>query len=132
MPPWRKPPITRKRPHPLSALAAAVERAPGKPLSLERAGGENPPDHRRGGPGIRRRIDSAPRDGPLPSLLPELRTEQGHILRDAAGQTSLPLVCAAGDAAGMPYQAAKAAGEGNVAALTLARLLDEKDRQEKK
>ena len=68
----------------------------------------------------------------LSQLLPELRTEQGHILRDAAGQTSLPLVCAAGDAAGMPYQAAKAAGEGNVAALTLARLLDEKDRQEKK
>lgn len=120
-----------ERPHSLSALAAAVERAPGKPLSLERAGEK-----------IRLTTDAGARefDGvfilrpaiALSQLLPELRTERGHILRDAAGQTSLPLVCAAGDAAGMPYQAAKAAGEGNVAALTLARLLDEKDRQEKK
>lgn len=60
----------------------------------------------------------------LSQLIPEAETENGRMKTDAQGQTSVPLVFAAGDVAGPPYQAAKAAGEGNVAALALCRLLD--------
>ena len=57
------------------------------------------------------------------SLLPGLRTESGHIAAAADGATSIPGVFAAGDCAGKPHQAAKAAGEGNVAALSADRYL---------
>ncbi len=56
-------------------------------------------------------------------LLPGLRTESGHIAAAADGATSIPGVFAAGDCAGKPHQAAKAAGEGNVAALSADRYL---------
>ena len=52
----------------------------------------------------------------LTSLLPGLKTEDGHICVDRAMATNLPGVYAAGDCTGRPYQYAKAVGEGNVAA----------------
>lgn len=52
----------------------------------------------------------------LATLLPQLETQNGHILVDRTMATNLPGVYAAGDCTGRPYQYAKAVGEGNVAA----------------
>lgn len=52
----------------------------------------------------------------LSTLLPELKTENGHITVNRAMETNLPGCFAAGDCTGRPYQYVKAAGEGNVAA----------------
>jgi thioredoxin reductase (NADPH) len=52
----------------------------------------------------------------LGTLLPDLKTEQGHIAVDRTMATNLPGVFAAGDCTGRPYQYTKAVGEGNVAA----------------
>ena len=57
------------------------------------------------------------------SLLPGLEMHDGHIGVDAAMATSVPGVFAAGDCVGKPYQVAKAAGEGNIAALSADRWL---------
>jgi thioredoxin reductase (NADPH) len=57
-------------------------------------------------------------------LVPGLATENGHIKVDRTMATNLPGLFAAGDATGEPYQVIKAAGEGNVAALSAVRYLD--------
>ena len=51
-------------------------------------------------------------------LVPGLEYENGAIVVDRRMQTTVPGVFAAGDCTGKPYQLAKAAGEGNVAALS--------------
>ncbi len=51
-------------------------------------------------------------------LVPGLVYENGAIAVDRKMQTTVPGVFAAGDCTGKPYQLAKAAGEGNVAALS--------------
>lgn len=61
----------------------------------------------------------------LSQLIPELETENGRILTHEGYLTSLPRVCVAGDAAGTPYQIAKAVGDGNAAALSLIKMLDQ-------
>jgi thioredoxin reductase (NADPH) len=60
------------------------------------------------------------------SLLPGLETEKGVIRADSAMRTNLPGVFAAGDCVGAPYQIAKAAGEGQIAALSAAAYIDGK------
>ena len=50
------------------------------------------------------------------SLLKTLELDGTHIAVDRNMQTSVPGVYAAGDCTGRPYQIAKAAGEGNIAA----------------
>ena len=51
-------------------------------------------------------------------LVPGLQYENGAIAVDRQMATSVPGVFAAGDCTGKPFQLAKAAGEGNVAALS--------------
>lgn len=51
-------------------------------------------------------------------LVPGLEYEDGGIAVDRHMATNVPGVFAAGDCTGKPYQLAKAAGEGNVAALS--------------
>lgn len=51
-------------------------------------------------------------------LVPGLEYAQGGIAVDRQMATNVPGVFAAGDCTGKPYQLAKAAGEGNVAALS--------------
>ena len=58
-------------------------------------------------------------------LLPGLEERDGHIAADRDMRTSIPGVFAAGDCIGRPYQAAKAAGEGNLAALSADAYLKE-------
>ena len=52
------------------------------------------------------------------NLVPGLQYEKGGIVSDKHMATNIPGVFAAGDCAGKPYQLAKAAGEGNIAALS--------------
>lgn len=66
---------------------------------------------------------------PVNQLLEGLETEEGHIVIDRKGTTSLPGVFACGDCTGKPYQVAKAVGEANVAALSVASYLDKADRK---
>lgn len=50
------------------------------------------------------------------ALVPGLLAENGHVSVNRRMETNLPGCYAAGDCTGRPYQYAKAAGEGNVAA----------------
>ncbi len=59
------------------------------------------------------------------SLLEGLEMDGVHIKTDRALSTSVPGVFAAGDCAGGPYQVAKAVGDGNIAALSAARYLEQ-------
>ena len=58
--------------------------------------------------------------------MPEVETDGEKIVTDREMRTSVPGVFAAGDCTGRPYQIAKAAGEGNIAALSAAEYLDKK------
>jgi thioredoxin reductase (NADPH) len=65
------------------------------------------------------------RDTYLPDrLLEGLVLEDNHIRVDHDYKTNIPGVYAAGDCTGKPYQLAKAAGEGQVAALNAVQYLD--------
>lgn len=57
-------------------------------------------------------------------LVPGLEEEEGHIKCDRSMRTNLPGCFAAGDCVGKPYQYIKAAGEGNIAALSATSYLD--------
>ena len=61
----------------------------------------------------------------LSTLLPGLKTEDGHIAVDRGMATNLKGVFAAGDCTGRPYQYTKAVGEGNVAAHSVIAYLAE-------
>lgn len=59
------------------------------------------------------------RDAVMPeTLVPGVETEGPHIRVNLQMQTNIPGLFAAGDIAGKPYQYVKAAGQGNVAALS--------------
>ena len=53
--------------------------------------------------------------------------EKGHVVVDRACKTNLEGLFAAGDCTGRPYQYAKAAGEGNVAAHSVVEYLAKKE-----
>lgn len=57
-------------------------------------------------------------------LVSGLEYADGAIVTDRQMRTNLPGVFAAGDCAGKPYQLAKAAGEGNIAALSACEYID--------
>lgn len=57
-------------------------------------------------------------------LVPGLETEGPHVKVNRGMEASVPGVFACGDVTGTPYQYIKAAGEGNVAALSAAAYLD--------
>jgi len=59
------------------------------------------------------------------TLLDGLAADGPHLVVDQYMRTSMPGVFAAGDCAGGPYQVAKAVGQGQVAALSAARLVRE-------
>lgn len=62
-------------------------------------------------------------------LVPGLETEGPHVKVNRAMETNLPGVFACGDITGTPYQYVKAAGEGNVAAISAAAYIDRKKRE---
>lgn len=65
-------------------------------------------------------------------LVPSLKTEGSYIITNHKDMsTSIPGLFAAGDITGLPYQIMKAVGEGQVAALSAARYISEKNRIKK-
>ncbi len=62
-------------------------------------------------------------------LVPGLETDGGHVVVNRKMAASIPGVFACGDITGTPYQYIKAAGEGNVAALSAVAYLDQKMRK---
>ena len=62
-------------------------------------------------------------------LVPGLNYADGGIVTDRQMCTNVPGVFAAGDCTGKPYQLAKAAGEGNVAALSACAYIDNKEKE---
>ncbi len=65
-------------------------------------------------------------------LVPGLETDKNHVKVDRTMATNIPGCFACGDIVGKPYQYIKAAGEGNIAALSAVGYLAEKKRQEEK
>ena len=61
-------------------------------------------------------------------LVPGLEYDQGGIAVDRQMATNVPGVFAAGDCTGQPFQLAKAAGEGNIAALSACDYLAKLDK----
>ena len=59
------------------------------------------------------------------ALVMGLEVENGHVVVDRQCATNLPGCFAAGDCTGRPYQYIKAAGEGNVAAHSVVRFLNQ-------
>ena len=57
-------------------------------------------------------------------LVPGLEIEDGHIKVDREMKTNIEGCFAAGDCVGKPYQYIKSAGEGNIAALSAVKHLD--------
>lgn len=64
---------------------------------------------------------------PMAELVPGLEVLNGHIKADINMKTSLEGCFAAGDCVGLPYQDIKAAGQGNVAALSAINYLNSKN-----
>lgn len=66
------------------------------------------------------------RESVLPDqLVPGLDVSNKGIVIDRSGATNIPGIFAAGDCTGAPYQLSKATGEGQVAALSAVKYLDE-------
>lgn len=63
----------------------------------------------------------------LSTLLPKLEMNGEAVRVDERMRTSVDGVFAAGDITGAPYQAARAVGQGNTAALSIAQYLNEKE-----
>ena len=61
-------------------------------------------------------------------LVPGLPTEGPHVTVNRSMEAGIPGVFACGDLVGTPYQYIKAAGEGNIAALSAVSYLDQKKR----
>lgn len=65
-------------------------------------------------------------------LVPGLETDKNHVKVDRKMATNIPGCFACGDIVGQPYQYIKAAGEGNIAALSAVGYLAKKQREEEK
>ena len=65
-------------------------------------------------------------------LVPGLQVEGAHVAVNRKMEASIPGVFACGDLVGAPYQYIKAAGEGNIAALSAVAYLDQKKRGDSK
>ena len=59
-------------------------------------------------------------------LVPGLDTDGAHVKVNRRMETNIPGVFACGDLTGTPYQYIKAAGEGNIAAISAAAYTDRK------
>ena len=67
------------------------------------------------------------RDAVMPDkLIPGAETDGAHIIVDNEMKTNIPGLFACGDIAGKPYQYIKAAGQGNIAALSAVAYLNKK------
>ncbi|MHB1420175.1 MAG: NAD(P)/FAD-dependent oxidoreductase [Bacillota bacterium] len=95
-----------------------------KPEAIE---GDGQVTHLRLDDGTRLEIDAVfiEREAVPPGqLIQGIKLEDNHLAVDQQQLTSIPGIFAAGDCSGLPYQLAKAVGEGQVAALAAVKYLD--------
>ena len=121
----------KERPHDSAGLNASVILLEGKPQGLAAKGDKivlktDKGDTESDGAFVLRPAIA------MTQLIPEAAVENGALKLDEKRMTSIPGVYAAGDIAGAPLQAAKAAGDGNVAALSIAGYLIRKSRDNAK
>ncbi len=112
----------KEKPHETGGLAEGITVLPDKPLKLYERGEKLALETDQGelvadGVFILRPAVA------MTQLIPEVAAENGAIIVEKNLATSVPGVFAAGDLLGAPLQAAKAVGEGNVAALSVASYL---------
>lgn len=62
-------------------------------------------------------------------LVPGLELEENHVAVNRKMETNIPGLFACGDISGAPYQYIKAAGEGNIAALSAVKYLDQSKKE---
>ena len=115
LPTYKDPGFIAENVETVTARAAAIE-GDKKPFTVKLTGGESLTAD-----GVFFLRDSIS----LATLLPGLKTEDGHIAVDRSMATNLKGVYAAGDCTGRPYQYTKAVGEGNVAAHSVIEYLSE-------
>ncbi len=113
-----------EKPHDVSALSEKVQVMDEKPLSLMEETGKVKVQLEKGEKTYAGVFVLRPAVA-ISQLIGKLETENGKIVTDADGRTNIPRVFAAGDVTGLPYQMGKAVGEGNRAALQMARQMDE-------
>lgn len=123
-------------------LADSIQVLSGKPVSIEKADGrmrlnlgqiaKSPDTHSVASAeaGSLDHVDASCifllRESVAPDkLVPGLELDGSHVRVDRSMATNLPGLFAAGDLTGLPYQISKAAGEGNIAAISAARYLDD-------
>ncbi len=109
----------KERPHGAEGLAEGIALVPGKPLKLFEKGEKIALETDQGEVAADGVFILRPAVA-MTQLIPEAASENGAIKVDGSLATSVPGVFAAGDILGAPLQAAKAAGEGTVAALSAA------------
>ena len=63
------------------------------------------------------------------TVVPGLELDGNHVKVNLSMETNIPGLFACGDITGTPYQYIKAAGQGNVAALSAVAYLDAKKRE---
>lgn len=114
-------------------LPESVEVISGRPVSVEKADGKMRLNLApfAGVEGEKRHIDASCifllRESVAPDkLVPGLQLDGNHVKTDRSMATNLPGLFAAGDLTGLPYQISKAAGEGNIAAISAAQYLDKR------
>lgn len=111
-----------EKPHDIAELSTNIEKIDGKPLGFRTQGDQVI---------LKTGLGEVRADGvfiirpavAMTQLIPEVKVENNTIILDGKLMTSIPGVFAAGDIAGAPLQVSKAAGEGNIAALSAAGLL---------
>lgn len=120
-----------ERPHPMQGLGESIQLIQEKPLEIKAAGDRlqlitQAGQHEADGIFVLRPAVA------LTQLMPEVSVEKGAVLVDHNMMTNVPGVFAAGDCIGGQLQAAKAVGEGNVAALAIAGYLRRQAAREEK
>jgi len=109
--------------HDVSALKPEIIQSPLRPLALSRREEQILVETAEGEQGYDGVFVLRPAMA-LSQLMPELETVDGRIALYDGYLTSMKGVAVAGDLQGAPYQVAKAAGDGNAAALMLIKQLD--------
>lgn len=114
-----------------ACLPEAVEVCRSRPLGIygdKKAEGVITPEGRKPYDGVFVLRDSSAPE----SLVPGLKLENGHVAVDRDMAANLAGCFACGDVTGPPYQYVKSAGEGNVAALSAVKYIDDKKRRTEK
>ena len=115
----------KEKPHETGDLPDTIKVLPGKPQSLAMKGEQVVLTTDQGEVAADGAFVLRPAVA-MTQLIPEIEAVDNKLVLDTSLMTTIPGVFAAGDITGAPLQAAKAAGEGNIAVLAAAKYLMQK------